>query len=219
MNELHAPLTFALVALLVAMTPGPNMVYLASRAVSHGRRAGVVSLLGVALAFMVHVAAASTGISAVVAANDGALTALRWAGVAYLCWLGLRTLDSPYTAACLTTGGRVAAPSPPPRYGAGRFFLSGFLINALNPMVVVFFVAVLPQFITHLPGQSVLAQSLALGLTYTAISVAVNLLVTLSAARTAGWITRHPQRVQMLRQVSAAALLLMALRLGWQPLV
>jgi threonine/homoserine/homoserine lactone efflux protein len=216
MNELHAPLTFALVALLVAMTPGPNMVYLASRAVSHGRRAGVVSLLGVALAFMVHVAAASTGISAAVAANGGALTALRWAGVAYLCWLGLRTLDSPYTTACLTTGEHTTTRSP--RYGAGRFFLSGFLINALNPMVVVFFVAVLPQFITPLPGRSVLAQSLALGLTYTAISVAVNLLVTLSAARTAGWITRHPQRVQMLRQVSAAALLLMALRLGWQPL-
>ena len=202
-------LVFAGVALLIAVTPGPNMVYLLSRAVGHGRRAGIVALMGVLMAFVLHVVVASSGLAALLLTTDHALQALRLVGAGCLLWQGARSLaaaaGTPIVLGC-ATGNQTAR----------QHFVSGFLVNALNPVVALFFITVLPQFVSPAAERSVLVQSVALGMTYTAISVAVNLVLTLGAARVASWMRSHPRRLRGLRWAMAAALTALALRLLWQ---
>jgi threonine/homoserine/homoserine lactone efflux protein len=197
-------LTFALLALLIAATPGPNMVFLLSHAMDHGRRAGMVALLGVAIAFLLHVVLAASGLTGLLMATEHALQGLRLAGAGYLLWHSARVL--------------AVAPALPSsvlrqRKTVRGHFASGFFVNALNPMVTVFFISVMPQFVSADEGRSVLGQSLGLGLQYTAVSLGVNLLVTLCAARVCAWMHGQPARLRALRCVTSAALAALALRL------
>jgi threonine/homoserine/homoserine lactone efflux protein len=174
---------FALAALIMVLTPGPNMVYLVSRSLCQGQRAGVVSLFGVATGFLLHMFAAAAGLTAVFIAIPVAYDLLRWLGAAYLLWLAWQALRpgarSPFEARDLP------ADSP------SRLFFMGFMTSALNPKIAMFYLSVLPQFVRPEHG-SVFAQSAWLGLTQIAISFAVNLLIILSAARLAAWFARNP---------------------------
>jgi threonine/homoserine/homoserine lactone efflux protein len=199
-------LTFALLALLMAATPGPNMVFLLAHAMDHGRRAGVIALLGVAIAFVLHVVVAASGLAGLLIATDQGLEALRVAGAGYLLWHSARALAAvPVTAP--------GSPTPRQRKSAGGHFASGFFINATNPMVTLFFISVMPQFVSADDGRSVLGQSLELGMQYTAVSLGVNLLVTLCAARVCAWMHGQPARLRALRLATSAALAALALRL------
>ena len=165
---------FALTALLLVLTPGPNMIYCVSRALSQGRAAGMISLAGVLLGFVAHLAAATLGLTALLAAVPFAFDALRIAGAAYLLWLGWEALrpggGSPFVARQLP----VDAP--------GRLFRMGLLTNLLNPKVAIFYLSFFPQFL-HPERGSVLVQGLQLGAVQVAVSGIVNALLVLGAAR------------------------------------
>lgn len=165
---------FALTALLLVLTPGPNMIYCVSRALSQGRAAGMISLAGVLLGFVAHLAAATLGLTALLAAVPFAFDALRIAGAAYLLWLGWEALrpggGSPFVARQLP----VDAPS--------RLFRMGLLTNLLNPKVAIFYLSFFPQFL-HPERGSVLVQGVQLGAVQIAVSGIVNTLLVLGAAR------------------------------------
>jgi threonine/homoserine/homoserine lactone efflux protein len=196
---------FALAALVMVLTPGPNMVYLVSRSLCQGRKAGVTSLLGVAAGFLVHMFAAAAGITAVFLAIPLAYDALRWLGAAYLLWLAWQALRpgarSPFEAR------QLPADSP------ARLFFMGFITNALNPKIAVFYLSVFPQFIRPEHG-SVFSQSVALGLTQIAVSFTVNLLLILTAARLAAWFARNPLWLAVQRVFMGCVLGGLAVRLA-----
>jgi threonine/homoserine/homoserine lactone efflux protein len=196
---------FALAALVMVLTPGPNMVYLVSRSLCQGRRAGVISLFGVAAGFLVHMLAAAAGLTAVFLAIPLAYDALRWLGAGYLMWLAWQALRpgarSPFEA-------RELRPDP-----ARRLFFMGFMTNALNPKIAVFYLSVFPQFV-HPGNGPVFTQSVLLGSTQLAISFAVNLLIILSAARLAAWFVRNPLWMGIQRWFMGLVLGGLALRLA-----
>lgn len=143
-------------SVLLVGLPGPNIVYICTRAMTQGRRAGVVSALGVETGTFIHATAAALGLAAVVATSPVVFKAITYAGVAYLVYLGLRTLRS--VASHGLTNGR---PAPAP---LGKVYRDGLLVNLFNPKVQLFFLAFLPQFTT--PGASpaeLRGQLLALG--------------------------------------------------------
>jgi threonine/homoserine/homoserine lactone efflux protein len=175
-------LSFAGAALLMALTPGPNMLYLLSRSLCQGRGAGVMSWTGVVLGFTVHMACAAVGLTALFMAVPLGFELLKFAGAAYLLWMAWQAVrpgaSSPFET-------RELAPQAP-----RRLFVMGLLTSILNPKVALFYLAVLPQFIAPEHGH-VLAQSLVLGTTQILIGSAVNLAVVLCAAQLAGWFARH----------------------------
>nr|WP_254212925.1 LysE family translocator [Burkholderia multivorans] len=176
-------LAFGLVSLGMVLTPGPNMIYLISRSICQGRRAGLVSLGGVALGFVFYMFCAAFGITALVLTVPYAYDALRVAGALYLAYLAWQALKP---------GGRSAFQvrqlSPDSRR---KLFTMGFVTNLTNPKIAVMYLSLLPQFIS--PGHgSVLAQSLALGCVQIAVSVSVNALIASMAGSIAGFLARWP---------------------------
>lgn len=199
---------FAGAALLMVLTPGPNMIYLISRSISQGRRAGVISLFGVITGFLVHLFAAAVGLSALFMAIPLAYELLRWAGAAYLLWLAWQALGpgarSPFEAQDL------------PIDSPAKLFCMGFMTNVLNPKIAVFYLAILPQFMSPAHG-SVLVQSLILGLTQIVISFSVNLLIALSAAGIARWFAGKPVWLATQRYLMGSVLAALAVRLAFEP--
>ena len=198
-------LLFAGTALLMVLTPGPNMLYLVSRSVSQGARAGVVSLCGVVSALVVHLLAASVGVTALLLAVPVAFLALKAAGAAYLLFLAWQAVK-PGARSPLEP--RALPPDPP-----ARLYRMGFLTCALNPKVALLYLSILPQFVSPRHG-SVFAQSLELGATQIAISFTFNLLIALSAAGIAGWFARKPAWVAAQRWFMASVLGGLALRMA-----
>ncbi|MFD1931821.1 MULTISPECIES: LysE family translocator [Nonomuraea] len=130
-------LLFLAASLTLVLIPGPNHLYIAARGLSQGRAAALASAFGVETGTLVHIAAAAGGLSYLIAQSATWFGVVKWAGVAYLVYLGVRTLTSKDE---LTT--RTAEPQP-----LGKVFLEGVLVNVLNPKVILFFLALLPQFV------------------------------------------------------------------------
>ena len=199
---------FAGAALLMVLTPGPNMIYLISRSICQGRAAGVISLFGVIGGFSVHMLAAAIGLTAIFLAIPLAYEILKWLGALYLLWLAWEAVKpgarSPFEPRAL--------PADSPR----KLMLMGFLTNVLNPKVAVFYLSILPQFINTERG-SVFAQSLVLGVTQISVSFAVNLLIALSAAGIAAWFLRNPLWLAVQRYVMGGVLAALAVKLVLEP--
>jgi threonine/homoserine/homoserine lactone efflux protein len=151
---------FGVASLLLAVVPGPAVLYIVNRSVADGRRIGLAAVAGVASGTFVHVVAAAVGLSAVLAASATAFNVVKWIGVAYLLWVGVTTL--------LTRAGRDVEFVGPTMSGR-RAYAQGMLTNIFNPKVALFFLSFLPQFID--PDQSGWLQSLILGLEFTALSL------------------------------------------------
>lgn len=198
---------FAGAALLMVLTPGPNMAYLISRTICQGPRAGVISLLGVVAAFGLHMAASALGLTALFMAVPLAYELLRWAGAAYLLYLAWQAVRPGARA--------VFEARDLPHDSNRKLFWMGFMTNLLNPKIAVFYLSILPQFIAPAQG-SALAQSLTLGTVQIAISFSVNLIITLSAARLAGWFAGHSRWLHMQRWVMGSVLAALALRMATQ---
>src|SRR5688500_11682433 len=135
-------------ALLLAVTPGPGIFYVAARTLAGGRTEGIASSFGTGLGGMVHVLAGSLGVSAIVLASAELFTALKLVGAAYLVWIGLRTLQAARRDALAILAGGTAAPP----VGARRAFREGVLVEALNPKTAAFFLAFVPQFVDPAAG-------------------------------------------------------------------
>ncbi|MGI5160692.1 LysE family translocator [Microbispora sp. CA-102843] len=186
-------LVFAATSAALVAVPGPNHLYIAARGVAQGRRAGVASALGVETGTLLHIAAAAAGLSYLLARSAGLFAAVKWAGVAYLAYLGVRALTG--------RGSGGDAPRPQP---LRRVFLEGVLVNVLNPKTVLFFLAFLPQFVD--PSGDVPGQVLLLGLVLAVIGLASDL----AYALTAGSLGRR-LRASTLRYASGVVYLALAL--------
>jgi len=198
---------FAAASLLLALTPGPNLLYLVSRTLCQGRRAGIVSLAGTSLGFFFHVLAAALGLSAVFLAVPLAYDLLRYAGAAYLLWLAGSALRQ--------RGGDLFASRSLPEESAGRLFRVGLLTSVLNPKIALFYLALLPQFVDASRG-NVFGQSLVLGLIQIAIGIASDLCFVLAAARIAAWLARRPLWSAVQRWILSGVFAAIALKLAFE---
>jgi threonine/homoserine/homoserine lactone efflux protein len=198
-------LAFGLIALGMVLTPGPNMIYVTSRSICQGRVAGLISLSGVALGFVIYLLLAAFGITAVVMAVPYAYGALKLAGAAYLLWLAWQALkpggSSPFAVKTL--------PVDSPR----KLFLMGLVTNLLNPKIAVLYLSLLPQFIDRSKGH-ILEQSLALGGAQIAISLTVNALICLAAGSIAGFLAARPAWARAQRWLMGCVLGGLAVRMA-----
>ena len=172
----HDLALFVLAGIVLNITPGPDMLYIIGRSSVQGFRGGVAATLGIAGGCFVHIGAAALGLSAVLAASATAFTVLKLVGAAYLVYVGISMLRSPKELA--------ASPALAASRAAGfrEIFMQGFLTNALNPKVALFFLAFLPQFIDPDAGNKPLA-FLLLGAIFNVNGTLWNLFVAWSAAR------------------------------------
>jgi threonine/homoserine/homoserine lactone efflux protein len=207
MPQTSSLLGFALIALGVVLTPGPNMIYLISRSITQGRAAGIVSLGGVALGFVFYMLCAAFGITALLFAVPYAYDALRFAGAAYLSWLAWQAVKpggrSPFQVK------KLAVDSP------RKLFVMGFVTNLLNPKIAMLYLALLPQFIDP-TGGSVLAQSLLLGTIQIVISVSVNAIIALAAGSMALFLARRPGWLLAQRYLMGTVLAGLAVRMAFE---
>ena len=203
--HLSSLLGFALLALGMVLTPGPNMVYVVSRSVCQGRRAGLISLGGVGLAFLVYMLAAALGITSLLLAVPFAYDTLRFAGAAYLAWMAWQALKP---------GGRSPfAVQDLPVDSARRLFAMGFMTNLLNPKVALLYLSLLPQFIDPAAG-SVFMQALVLGTIQIALSLTVNSLMAIAAGSISGFLARRPGWLALQRRLMGTMHAGLALRLA-----
>ena len=194
----------AMVGLGLVLTPGPNMLYLVSRSVTQGRRAGLISLIGTGLGFVVYLVAAAAGIAAVFATVPLAYTVLKIVGAGYLLWLAWTVLR-PGAAP-------VFAVRTLPHDPARRLIGMGFLTNLLNPKIAILYVSLLPQFVDPDRG-SVAAQSLVLGSIQIAIALTVNALIVIGAGGLASVLARRPSWARIQRYAMGTVLGAFAVRM------
>ena len=191
-------LLFMLAGWLLNLTPGPDVLYIISRALRGGRRAGFVAMAGISCGCLVHVALASLGLGVLLATSTVLFGIIKWIGAAYLLWVGLRLLRAQAPAA-LPGGAEVEAA---PAASAWQVFAGGFLTNVLNPKVVLFFLAFLPQFIAPSVPNKALAFAV-LGIVFTVNALPVNAAYVLLAARmrSSRWAARGMQWLDRLAGV------------------
>jgi threonine/homoserine/homoserine lactone efflux protein len=161
---------FALASLALAVVPGPAVTYIVTQAVDKGRRAGLTSALGVSSGGLVHVAAATAGLSALIASSATAFTVVKLVGAAYLIVTGIRRI--------VTRDETVTETQPAPLH---RVWRQGLVVNILNPKTALFFVAFVPQFVD--PHRGAIAPQVAfLGVLFVAIALSSDLVYALLAA-------------------------------------
>ena len=200
-------LVFAALSLGLALTPGPNMLYLVSRSLAQGTGAGMVSLLGCQTGSLAIMLCAAAGITAALFAVPYAWDALRLGGAGYLAWLAWQ---------CVRPGGQpIFAPRPMPREGSVRLFSIGFATAALNPKVALFYMAVLPPFIDPAHGSPFLQAAL-LGAVQVAVCAASDAVLVWGAAGTARFLSGRPAWMAAQRWVLGAALGMLAMKLATQ---
>ena len=205
MVELSGIFGVTVVALGMVLTPGPNMIYLVSRSITQGRRAGVISLGGVALGFMVYLLAANLGLSVVFTAVPELYFAVKLAGAAYLAYLAWNALKP--------GGISVFAPQDVPHDSPRKLFTMGLMTNLLNPKIAIMYVSLIPQFIDLDKGH-VLLQGLILGSVQIVVSVAVNLTIVLAAGTIAVFLSRRPSWLRVQRYMMGTVLGALAISLA-----
>jgi len=175
MPSLSTYALFIATALALLAIPGPAVLYVVGRSIDQGRTAGLASVLGITTGTIVHITAATVGLSSLVLASKAAFDAVRYAGAAYLVLLGVRRL--------LTRGGEEAAAGRAPRT-LRRLYTQGFVVNLLNPKTIVFVFAFIPQFVDVGAGH-VWLQILLLGLTFAGLGLASDSLYAIVAGTVA----------------------------------
>lgn len=204
MPELSQFALYVAVALLLAVTPGPGIFYVAARTLAGGRADGVASSLGTGLGGMVHVVAGSLGVSAIVLASAELFTTLKLAGAAYLVWLGLRTIRGAGRVAS-AAGGPGRSGTRDAAAGPRGAFREGVVVEALNPKTAAFFLAFIPQFVDPSAGPVAL-QFLALGLVSVALNTTADIVVAFAASRVRAGAATRPGLVRRLREGSGLAM-------------
>jgi threonine/homoserine/homoserine lactone efflux protein len=198
----------AAIALSLVLTPGPNMIYLVSRSITQGRRAGLISLTGVAVGFLCYLVLTVAGLSTVFAAAPAAFTALKIAGAAYLLYLAWKALRP--------GGSSVFEPGTLPPDRPRKLFTMGLVTNLLNPKIAVLYVALLPQFIDTKRG-FVALQSVILGSTQIVIALTVNCLIVLFAGALSAFLVARPTWLRVQKVFMGLVLGVLAVTLATTP--
>ncbi len=201
----EALLGIALVELGLVIVPGPNMIYLISRSIAQGRRAGLISLAGVGIGFLVYLLAASAGLATLFALVPEIYVALKLAGAAYLLWLAWNAFRPGGTSVFAT---QELEPDRP-----RKLFGMGLLTCLLNPKIAILYISLLPQFLDPSRGHLGL-QSLILGLTQLTVGVAMNAVFVITAGSVAVFLTRRPTWMRIHRYLTGTALAVFAIRLA-----
>ncbi|MGK5447678.1 LysE family translocator [Streptomyces radiopugnans] len=205
MVEASGVLGVAMVALGMVLTPGPNMIYLVSRSITQGRRAGVVSLGGVAVGFLVYLVATNLGLSVVFIAVPELYTAVKIAGAAYLAYLAWSALKP--------GGVSVFAPQEIPHDPPRRLFTMGLMTNLLNPKIAIMYLSLIPQFVDP-TASNVLLQGIMLGSVQIVVALTVNLAIVLAAGTISVFLARRPSWLKFQRYLMGTALGALAVSLA-----
>jgi threonine/homoserine/homoserine lactone efflux protein len=183
MPDLASLAVFVASALVLLLTPGPAVLYIVARSIDQGRRAGLVSMLGVHAGTLVHIGAAAAGVSAILAASAAAFGVVKYLGAGYLVYLGIRRL-------------RQRAPAFAPVAAEGRrlrrAFWDGVVVNVLNPKTALFFLAFLPQFVDVSRGRAGV-QTLTLGAIFVLLGLVTDGGYAVTAGTAARWLRGHPR--------------------------
>jgi len=195
---------FLAAALVIALTPGPGILYVAARTLAGGRSEGLASVLGTGLGGFVHVTAGALGVSALVLASAEAFTLLKFLGAIYLVYLGIKTWraakSAPELGAVAATGGR-------------RAFREGVLVEALNPKTAAFFLAFIPQFVDPHQG-GVALQFVTLGLISVTMNTAADAVVVYGATSLRARLLQRPGLIRRLRQTAGGVMCLLGVSLA-----
>jgi threonine/homoserine/homoserine lactone efflux protein len=189
MTGMNNLLLFLPAALLVALTPGPGIFYVAARTLAGGRGEGMASSIGLGIGGLVHVIAGAVGISALVMASAEAFTMVKILGAVYLVWLGLKAWRE----------ARVLLPT-----GSRQAFREGIIVEALNPKTAAFFLAFIPQFVDA--SQPVAAQFVVLGVISVALNTTADIVVTYGAAIARADLENRPSLIMRARRASGAVM-------------
>ena len=200
-------LAFLLTAVMLTATPGPDNLMVLSIGMSKGRRAGIAFGLGCALGCLSHTVLAVIGVGAILAASPVAFTALKWAGGAYLIWLGTQALR--HAGAVRIDG---SSNNQAPAESLHRTFSKGLVANAINPKVVLFFLSFLPQFVDASRGSMELQLGL-LGLLFTAQAAVLFGLLGYFSGSVGAWINRQPQVGQWLDRLAGTVFIALGVRM------
>ncbi|KXH85077.1 LysE family translocator [Chryseobacterium kwangjuense] len=207
MIPLHELLFFVLAALILVISPGPNMIYLISKSITQGKKSGLISLAGVVCGFMFHIVMVSFGLTAVLLAVPVAYTVLKTLGTVYLLYLA-------YQAVKPKSRNLFDVDKNSPHDGPRKLFTVGFLTNILNPKVAVFYLSFFPQFIKPEYG-SVLIQSFELGIIQVLVSFSVNFIIVLTAAKVAPFFAGNPFWVKIQKWFMAGVLTYLAVKMAF----
>ena len=201
MPDIRSLQLFVIAALVLAITPGPAVMYIVTRSITQGRTAGVVSCFGVTVGGFVHVLAAALGVSAALATSVLAFNVVKYAGAAYLVWLGVRAFMKKPEAATIEAS--------EPRSLLG-IFRDGVVVNILNPKTALFFLAFIPQFVTPSSGDIAL-QCAFLGGVFVLIAFCTDVAWSLVASGAGSWLRGHPRFVSSQRYVAGSVYLTLGL--------
>jgi threonine/homoserine/homoserine lactone efflux protein len=190
MPDLHTFVIFAAASAAFVAVPGPSVIYIVSRSLAEGRTAGIVSALGIQTGGLVHVLAAAVGVSALLASSAVAFSVVKYAGAAYLIYLGIRKFME----------GDTPLADDDVRAGRRRLYTQGVVVNTLNPKTALFFLAFLPQFVD--PDRAVAPQVLALGVLFLVIATVSDSTYAIVAGSVRGWLG---QRRKALARVSGCS--------------
>jgi threonine/homoserine/homoserine lactone efflux protein len=203
---LHSYLLFVFASFVLVLVPGPDMVYMMARCIAQGRRAGILAALGFNLGGYVHLTAAVLGLSAILATSSVAFTVLKWLGAGYLIYLGIRALRSNQRPLVINGDGLASRNSR-------TIVWQAFISDVLNPKVAMFFLALLPQFISVNAAHATL-QILLLGVTVNMIALPTNLVLVCFSARLTEVLRRDPRFSRWLQRSMGALLVALGLRVA-----
>jgi len=209
MPDFHTLLSFLGISIILTIAPGPDNLMVLAHSLARGPRAGLALAIGCTVGCLTHILWATLGLSAALATSPRAFSALKFAGAAYLLWLGWQAFRA-----------NVAAPPTPTaehRRPAGRHdLLRGFVANAINPKVALFFLAFLPQFVVPAAGHPAL-QMLILGLAFMVQTILIFGAIALMAGRLGALLRRHPRLAPWLDRVAGLTFVALAIRLLTAP--
>jgi RhtB (resistance to homoserine/threonine) family protein len=201
-------LSFLIAALVVIASPGPDSLNSLAIGIARGRREGVAYALGVGVGCLTHTVWAMLGISAIVAASATLFSVIKWVGVAYLVWLGIQSLRSKGSLSAMNATPQAA------QHNAAQRFRQGVLTNALNPKVMLFFLAFLPQFVDPQHDVAVIWQLGLMGLTFTVVTALAYSALAWSAGAVGARLTQQPRIALWLERATGIVFIAMAARLA-----
>jgi threonine/homoserine/homoserine lactone efflux protein len=204
--ELHTYLLFIGAVVVLCAVPGPDIAYLLARTITQGRRAGLIAALGINVGAYVHVFAAVLGLSAILATSSTAFTVLKWVGACYLVWIGVRALMTRSAPMTVNAAQKSAV-------SARRIFWEGFLCDALNPKVAIFFLAFLPQFVTKDSAIGTTTQLLFLGVTCNVVAIGFNFILVCCASAATNALRRRTAWLKWLNRAAGALFIGLGIRL------
>ncbi|MDT0470189.1 LysE family translocator [Streptomyces gibsoniae] len=207
MPDLHQLLAFCALSAFIAVLPGPNVLFVVGRALAHGRRAAVGSVIGNAIGGYALVVVVALGLGTVVERSAPVYSVIKLGGAAYLIFLGVKAVRARPVAPKVTCGVQVTAKA------LWHTVWEGTIVGATNPKSIVFLTAVLPQFVDRDSGH-VIGQMLLLGLVGTLLALSCDCVWGLTASATRDWFGRSPRRLAFADRAGGAAMIVLGLKLA-----